>query len=127
MDGDITYEKELAFAKITVRITKIGEDYSVLLAGGTKPHIGCTVLTVPRPSLTGDGSISVTSSVLNLTGHKDEKICRYLAEQTAKLKNAAVVCTGGFHMDDITEVQIKEVIKAVEEIMSQSKETGRRG
>lgn len=116
MDGDMIYEQELTFARITVRITKIGEDYCILLTGGGKPHIGCTVLTVPRPSLTGDGSTSATSSVLSLTGHKDEKICRYLAEQTAKKKNAAVVCTGGFHTDGITGAQIKEVIKAVEEI-----------
>ena len=118
MDGDMIYEKQLSFAGITVLITKVGEDYSILLTGGGKPHIGCTVLSIPRPSLTGDGSISVTSSVLSLTGHKDETICRYLAEQTAKKKNTAVVCTGGFHTDRITGAQIEEVLKAVEEIAS---------
>ncbi|MCI6465775.1 MULTISPECIES: prenylated flavin chaperone LpdD [Faecalicatena] len=120
MDGNIDreeiYEKKLSFSRIRVRVTKVGEDYSILTTGGEKPHIGCTVLSVPRPSLTGDGSVSVTSSVINLTGHKDEKICRYLAEQTAKKKNAVVSCSGGFHMDDITETQITEVMAAVAEI-----------
>ena len=46
-----------------------------------KPHIGCAVLAIPRPSLKSDGSMSCTSSVLNLSGHKDETLCRLLAER----------------------------------------------
>lgn len=59
---------------------KIGEDILLYIQGGDKPHIGCTVMAVPRPSLSGNGERSVTSSVMNLTGHKDESICRMLAE-----------------------------------------------
>ena len=94
MDGDMIYEKQLSFAGITVRITKVGEDYSILLTGGGKPHIGCTVLSIPRPSLTGDGSISVTSSVLSLTGHKDETICRYLETHRKKEKHSSCLHGG---------------------------------
>ncbi len=68
MSGNLKYQKQLTFSEITVQITELGEDYHIMLRGGDKPHIGCTVLAVPRPSLTGDGSISVTSSVLNVTG-----------------------------------------------------------
>ncbi len=108
-------EKELSFSKLTLQIDEVGEDISMIIRGGNKPHIGCTVLAIPRPSLSGDGSVSVTSSVLNVVGHKDEEICRYLAEETAKKKNRVIVCTGGFHMDDIRKEQIAEVIKAVKE------------
>lgn len=117
MGGDMIYEKELSFSKITVRVTEAGQDVNILITGGEKPHIGCTVLALPRPSLRGDGSISVTSSVMNITGHKDENICRLLAEQTAKKRKSAVCCTGGFHMDRITAAQIEEVMQAVEEIV----------
>lgn len=116
MERNMIYEKDLSFARISVRVTRAGADYNLLLAGGEKPHIGCCVLAVPRPSLTGDQSISVTSSVINITGHKDEQICRYLAEHMARNKNAVTVCSGGFHMDDITEMQIEAVRKAVAEI-----------
>lgn len=109
-------EKSLTFTKLTVQQSDVGEDCYILLYGGEKPHIGCTVLAVPRPSLTGDGSTSVTSSVLNVTGHKDEEICRFLAEQTARKRGAVTVCTGGFHMDHITKEQIQEVLAAVKEI-----------
>lgn len=112
----IIHKKNLTFAQITVQITRLGEDYCIAVWGGGKPHIGCTVLAIPRPSLTGDGSRSATASVLNVTGHKDEQICRYLAENIAKRTGNTVVCTGGFHMDDATEEQIREVIKAVEEL-----------
>ena len=108
--------KELSFAELTIKFTKIGNDYHVLLTGGDVPHIGCTVLALPRPSLTGDGSVSSTASVLNVTGHKDEALCRQLAERLAAAGNAAVVCSGGFHVDGITRQQIREVQQAVDEI-----------
>lgn len=110
-------EKELSFAKLTVKISRIGEDYEITMQGGEKPHIGCVVLAVPRPSLEENGKRSSTSSVLNVTGHKDEVLCRYLAEQTAAKENAVTVCCGGFHMDHMTKEQIKEVKQAVKEMV----------
>ena len=84
----------------------LGEDILAFVQGGDKPHIGCTVQSVPRPSLTGNGTISVTSSILNLTGHKDEALCR----ETGRV----VVCTGGFHIDNMKPEQIDEVVKALD-------------
>lgn len=88
---------------------KIGEDILLYIQGGDKPHIGCTVMAVPRPSLSENGERSVTSSVLNLTGHKDESICRSLAEKVCQATGKTVVCTGGFHLENITTQQIKKV------------------
>ncbi len=116
MEEIFKYQKQLSFSEMCVQLTRLGDDYHIAFQGGQKPHIGCTVLAVPRPSLTGDDSVSVTSSVLNVTGHKDEQICRYLAEETAKKKQAVTVCTGGFHFDDITAEQIQEVMEAVREL-----------
>ena len=109
-------EKELSFGKLLIQMKQIGNDYLIAVEGGEKPHIGCTVLAVPSPSLTGDGSYSATSSVLNVTGHKDEVICRLLAEQVARKKRAVTVCTGGVHVDHIEEEQIDEVVQAVEKM-----------
>lgn len=88
--------KQLSFAELAIKFTKIGNDYHVLL--------------------TGDGSVSSTASVLNVTGHKDEALCRQLAERLAATGNTTVVCSGGFHVDEITGQQIKEVQQAVDEI-----------
>lgn len=112
-------EEELSFTNILVRVTRIGNDYNLLIGSGDKPHIGCTVLSVPRLSLTGDGTMSCTSSVINVTGHKDEIICRRLAEKVASRKRAIVVCTGGVHMEHITPDQIKEIEHSIERLANQ--------
>lgn len=114
--GTEVYVEQLSFSEIRVLVTRLGTDYNIVVQGGGKPHVGSVVLAVPRPSLRCDGSISVTSSVLNVTGHKDEAVCRYLAEHTARKKNAVAVCAGGFHIDGITEEQIQEVLDAVKVI-----------
>ncbi len=113
---DFHLEKKLSFSSLEISGTFIGEDLVLSVQGGERPHIGCCVLAVPRESLTGDGTISSTSSVLNLTGHKDEVICRTLAEACCKKFQCTVVCTGGFHVDGITRRQLCEVQLAVKEI-----------
>ena len=109
-------ERKLSFSEIRIHIMKLGTDYNIVMEGGQSPHVGCTAMAIPRPSLTGDGTISATSSVLNVTGHKDEELCRYLAETVAKRKHGIVVCTGGFHMDHATPAQIKEVLEIVQDM-----------
>lgn len=110
------YEKELSFSKIKLYVLKLGDDYNITISGGEKPHIGTSVLAIPRPSLTGDESISATSSVMNMVGHKDEQICRYLAEKVCTNKNAIVLCSGGFHVDNISKDGINEVLQTVKEL-----------
>lgn len=112
-----TIEKQLGFSTITIKITELGKDYHMSIYGGQKPHVGCVVLAIPRPSLTGDGSLSVTSSVINVTGHKDEIIIRKLAEALCKKKNCIVSASGGFHMDGILKEQITELMEIVDEII----------
>lgn len=110
-------KKQLSFAELIVESYPIGEEYSIHVNGGERPHIGCVVLAVPRPSLRDPNVTSATSSVLNVTGHKDEHICRRLAEAVAKRKNAVTVCTGGFHMDGITGEQIQELTDGIERLI----------
>lgn len=105
-------KKQLSFSELTIEIKSVGEDILILINGGNKPHIGCAVLAIPHPSLRDDKKISCTSSILNVTGHKDEKICRHVAETFCKKYNAVTVCTGGFHVDNLTAEQIQEVINA---------------
>lgn len=112
-------EKKLSFAVLHVSLEKVGNDYVILLEGGESPHIGCAVLAVPRPSLHRDGSVSCTSSVLNVTGHKDEEICRKMAEAVCRRWQSVVVCAGGFHTDNITEGQIEELLCVLPEVIEE--------
>jgi len=86
----------------------MGKDLTVCVSGGDTPHIGSVVMSIARPSLTGEGT-GVTSSVLNGMGHKDEYVARKFAEVLAKKYDCTVVCTCGIHIDGITEEQLKEV------------------
>lgn len=112
MDWIIRGRKELSCSYMEAGAAFLGEDILACIQGGDKPHIGCTVQAVPRPSLTGNGTISATSSILNLTGHKDEALCRRLAEKLCRETGRVVVCTGGFHIDNMKPEQIDEVVKA---------------
>ena len=105
-------QKTLSFGELVLESEWIGKDLLITVQGGEKPHIGCCVLALPRPSLAGDGAVSSTSSVFNVTGHKDEALCRYFAEKAAAAHGCTVVCTGGFHVDGITKAQIAELLEA---------------
>lgn len=118
--GQVT--KQLSFAELTVQGYKIGEEYSIHVSGGSRPHIGCVVLAMPRPSLRDSGLISATSSVLNVAGHQDEHICRQIAETVAKKKNAVTVCTGGFHTEAITRGQIQELMDCIRTLLEEESE-----
>lgn len=116
MEWTVTIEKEVVNTNLKVSAGKIGKDILICLEGGNVPHIGCVVQAVPRPSLKEDGSMSATASVLNLTGHKDEFLCRKLAEKICSGTGCVTVCTGGFHLDEIKKEQIEDVIQVVDEV-----------
>ena len=105
---------ETAGTKLTVCAGKIGADILITIEGGDRPHIGCVVQAVPRPSLSGSGEGSATASVLNLTGHKDEFLCRKLAEMLCSRLGMTVVCTGGVHIEKITAEQIRELENTID-------------
>lgn len=110
---------ELSFTSMEVKAEFVGSDILICISGGEKPHLGSVVQAVPRPSLSGSGESSCTSSVLNLTGHKDEMLCRRLAEKICRHFQAVTVCTGGFHVENISPEEIQEVLDAMEELENQ--------
>lgn len=104
---------ETLFQDYTVNceIIHMGKDYTIAVYGGDTPHVGAVVMSVARPSLTGNG-IGVTSSVLSGMGHKDDVIAKWFAEEIAKKTASTVVCSCGIHVDDITPEQIEQVQKS---------------
>lgn len=113
----IEYKIKLSFAEYIIFVMKIGKDFNIVFSGGEREHIGCTVLSLPRPSLSDEKKLSATSSVINIIGHKDEYICRYIGESFAKKYNSVVVCSGGFHIDNISKKQIEELKNSVRELI----------
>lgn len=114
MDRMMTRQRMAAGADLTITAGCIGDDILIVVEGGERPHIGCVVQALPRPSLTGSGETSATSSVMNLIGHKDEFLCRRIAERICAATGRTVVCTGGFHIDNIREEQIQGVLSCAD-------------
>lgn len=115
IDKIISKTVKLSFSEFTVTLIPAGRDIQVLILGGESPHIGCSVLAVPRQSLSGSGKTSCTSSVINASGHKDEELVRRIAEKTCMNCGCVVSASGGFHVDNMTPGQIEEVCRAVNE------------
>lgn len=83
-----------------------------VIFGGEKPHIGSVVLAVPRPSLQkGSSKRSTTSSVINVTGHKDEIIARKAAEAIAVKLNCTVSVTAGVHIQDAQAEDLQQLLE----------------
>lgn len=97
---------------ITAEAKFIGDDIIVSIWGGTKPHIGSIVITVPRPSLSNPHIISSTSSTFNFIGHKDEVIARLFSEKIASSFNRNTVSTAGIHIDNLTESDIGKILES---------------
>ncbi|MDF2677113.1 MAG: hypothetical protein K0Q97_1430 [Bacillota bacterium] len=102
--------------KIIMKAIMLGNDLCVIVSGGDSFHIGCTILSIPRPSLNDKNIISSTESVLNLIGHKDDEALKIVSHTLSSKLNKNVVVTGGIHVDDITKEEIKTVIKLLKEL-----------
>lgn len=87
-------------------LVKNTEGVNVYLGGGEKSHIGTVVISQPRISLSGNGSISCTTSTFNLLGHKDDEAAVPLAEMLCKALNQVVVVTAGIHIHSASSEEI---------------------
>jgi len=87
-----------------------------IIGGGELSHIGSVVLTEPRISRTGKG-FSCTTQVINVYGHKEEKIARKLAENYCVKKKTPVLCICGIHVNDATKKEIKILMNNAEKLL----------
>jgi hypothetical protein len=104
--------------RITIQLvaTRMGRDLCVALSGGDRPHIGAVALSQARPSLHGDGSLSATTSVLALTGHKEDDLARALAARLAVGLDTTVCVSCGIHVDGIQGEELQAVGDLADEL-----------
>lgn len=105
------YRVSCPACEIWGKVIPSGNDCTITINGGT-PHVGCVVLAVPRPSLTGTGT-SATVSVINRTGHMDDAIASAVAKQVAAQRNCAVACSCGIHIDNASAEAISQIRDSV--------------
>lgn len=95
-----------------------GDDVTIVIQGGTRPHVGTAVLAVPRPSLSGQG-MSATVSRINCTGHLDDEVAAVVARRVAAVRACVVACTCGIHIDDASPEALAEIASLGEAIAAQ--------
>ena len=101
--------------KLWAEVTQLGKDLCILIHGG-EAHIGSIAVAIPRPSLADANKISSTTSVYNLTGHKDDLLSQPLAREIAAQTNRVVTVIAGFHLEQISEDEIKGVLSNLKTI-----------
>ena len=118
-----TQEVEDGLYSLSAVIVCTEAGLNIYLGGGEAPHIGTVVISQPRLSLTGDGSISCTTSVYNFLAHKDDGVAIPLAEKLCKELNKIIVVTAGVHLDNAKDADITRFRNNLEIIASRILET----
>jgi hypothetical protein len=116
MERMISLEAQRGRISLQLVATRMGRDLCVALSGGDRAHIGAVALSQARPSLQGDGSVSATTSVLALTGHKEDELARALAARLAVAIEATVCVSCGIHVDGIRGEEVQAVVALAEEL-----------
>jgi len=114
MTAPITLEAHRGRLSLHLGATPMGQDLAVTLSGGDRPHIGAVALSQARASLKGDGSLSATTSVLALLGHKEDDLARALAARLAAALGGAVTVACGIHLEGILPEELAQVPPLVE-------------
>lgn len=96
---------------------------SLTLVGGERPHLGAVALGIPRPSLARAGRRSATTSVLAVTGHKDDELARPLADELARRLGQTAVVAAGVHVErararDVARI-FRNAARALEAIIAE--------
>ena len=93
---------------VSACIVRCGKDVSLTVGGGEVPHLGASALAVPRPSLNDPEVCSASTSVLCVTGHKEDEFARVAAQKIASRLNCVVNVTAGIHIE---QAQPEELVR----------------
>ncbi len=93
--------------KVNLHAITSGDDLTVIIGGGVKPHIGSVVIACPNKSK------NVNYTIWTDEGHKDNVIAEDVATELIKNfdfdKNVVVIA--GLHIDHATKEDINRLVK----------------
>lgn len=124
----IEIQKGTGKYRVTLIAVESGEDISVIIYGGEKPHIGAVSISIARPSLENPDNISSSTSVFTLIGHKEDVIAKEIAESVTKTTKRNTVTIVGLHIDRANKEDIdclvnntKESVKQLQKMLTDNK------
>jgi len=103
--------------KVELVAIKSGEDLTVIVSGGGKPHIGAIAVSIPRPSLKDLNKVSASTSVFTITGHKEDELSKQIAENITKITKKVTVVILGLHIEKATFQDIEYLIQNTQKVV----------
>ena len=105
--------------RVEVRLSGrwIGADLHLAIFGGDRPHIGAVALSASHPSLKNPEQEDVTTSVIAVTGHKEDLLARNAAQRIASASRRTTCVSCGIHLDEISKEEIRLVQALVEDLV----------
>ena len=93
--------------KVSLHAVTSGDDLTVIIGGGVKPHIGSVVIACPNKSK------NVKYTIWTDEGHKDNIVAEDSATELIKSIgfNRNVVVIAGLHIDHATKEDINRLVK----------------
>lgn len=103
--------------KVKLVTIKSGEDLTIVISGGEKPHIGAIAVSIPRHSLKDLNNVSASTSVFVLVGHKEDGLSKQIAENITKITKKVTVVIAGLHIENATAQDIKYLIQNTQKVV----------
>ena len=111
--------KEFNQHSILVQVQEVGNDLSICISGGDKPHIGAVALGIPI-SLPHDPSVHTSSvSLMTVPGHKEDEFALRVSRKLAKQLNKVVVTSCGIHIQGIKKDEILQLSLLLDHIINE--------
>lgn len=98
---------------------RVGNDISVTVYGGQKPHIGGVAMSVMSPALHEPERLTCTEHMISVQGHKEADLARTVASHLAKMFECTITVSCGIHYTDATEEDITAVLALVDEMVDE--------
>lgn len=102
---------------VSALVVRCGEDVSLTVGGGERSHLGASALAVPRSSLRDPEKVSASTSVLCVTGHKEDEFARRAAEQIAARRNCVASVCAGVHIENAGTEELKRLAGNLEALL----------
>jgi len=103
--------------KVKLVAIRSGNELTVIISGGEKPHIGSIAISIPRPSLKDSNKVSASTSVFVLVGHKEDELSKQIAENITKVTEKVTVTILGLHIDKATAQDIEYLIQNTQKVV----------
>lgn len=110
-----SFEKTVNRGLLKLQIWRVGDDFQVLLTGG-KAHIGAVAVAVCY----GTEKESCNVSQIAVHGHREDSLAAKLARQMAKALRTTVAFSAGIHFDDLTPVELDEILIAAPRLVDKA-------